>query len=132
MSKDLKIKASRLITVNKTGKVETQFYTTYVTDFTPEINELIVTANNPFEEWCKYIRRDYNINDPVYIWDLEENYNVPEINERERAFYVDNNYVANPKDIVKYNNRAEYLISEVAQDIQELIDDSYNFEWVLE
>ena len=132
MSKDLKIKASRLITVNKTGKVETQFYTTYVTDFTPEINELIVTANNPFEEWCKYIRRDYNINDPVYIWDLEENYNVPEINERERAFYEDLGCIANPEDIVKYNNRAEYLISEVAQDIQELIYDSYNFEWVLE
>lgn len=132
MSKDLLIKASRLITVNKTGKVETEFYTTYVTDFTPEINELIVNSNSPFEEWCKYIRRDYNIDDPVYIWDLEENYNVPEINERERAFYVDNNYVANPEDIVKYNNRAEYIISEVAQDIQELIDDSYNFEWVLE
>jgi hypothetical protein len=47
MSKDLKIKASRLITVNKTGKVETQFYSTYLTDFTPEINNLIISSNNP-------------------------------------------------------------------------------------
>lgn len=132
MSKDLKIKASRLITVNKTGKVETQFYTTYITDFTSEINESIVSSDNSFEEWCKYIRRDYNINDPVYIWDLEENYNMPEINEKERAFYEDSGKVANREDIVKYTNRAEYLINEIAQDIQELIDGSYDFEWVLE
>lgn len=132
MNKDLKIKASRLITINKTGNIETQFYTIYPTDFTPEINELIVTSNNPFEEWCKYIRQDYNIEDPVYIWDLEENYKVPEINERERAFYEDNSGIANPEDIVRYDNRAEYFINEIAQDIRELIDGSYDFEWVLE
>ena len=132
MSKDLKIKASRLITVNKTGNVETQFYTIYPTDFTPEINQLIVNSDNPFEEWCKYIRLEYNIEDPVYIWDLEENYNVPEINERERAFYEDLGWIAKPGDIVKYNNRAEYLINELAQDIQELVVGSYDFKWVLE
>ena len=132
MSKDLKIKASRLITVNKTGNVETQFYSTYPTDFTPEINQLIVNSDNPFEEWCKYIRLEYNIEDPVYIWDLEENYNVPEINERERAFYEDLSCIAKPEDIVKYNNRAEYLINELAQDIQELVVGSYDFKWVLE
>jgi hypothetical protein len=132
MSKDLQIKASRLITVNKTGKIETQFYSTYLTDFTPEINELIITSNNPFEEWCKYIREQYNIDDPIYIWDLKENYNMPDIVERERAFYEDNNCIASPEDIVKYQNRAEYFISELAQDIQELIDGSWDFEWVLE
>jgi hypothetical protein len=57
---------------------------------------------------------------------------VPEINERERAFYEDNDCLANPEDIVKYQNRAEYFINELAQDIQELIEGSWDFEWVLE
>ena len=132
MSKDLVINASRLITVNKTGKTETQFYSTYPTDFTSEINKLIVSSDNPFKEWSNYIKKDYDINDAVYIWDLEENYNVPEINERERVFYEELNQVAKPEDVIRYQNRAEYIISEIAQDIQELIDGSYDFEWVLE
>jgi hypothetical protein len=132
VSTDLKIKGTRLITINKTGNVETQFYSLYPTEFTAEINKLIVNSNEPFDEWCKYIRRDYNINDIVYIWDLEDNYNVPEIVERERAFYEELNEIASPEDIVRYEIRSEYIINEITQDIQELIDRSWDFEWVLE
>lgn len=57
---------------------------------------------------------------------------MPEIVERERAFYEELNQIARPEDIVRYDLRSDYLIKELTQDIQELIDGSWDFEWVLD
>ena len=59
MGIDLELTASRLITVNKTGKVETQSYYINVITFTNEECESIVNSDDPYKEYCKVCKERY-------------------------------------------------------------------------
>ena len=125
MGIDLELTASRLITVNKTGKVETQSYSINVITFTNEECEDIVNSDDPYKEYCKVCKEHYKDLEPVYIWD-----NVEEISGivRERLL---RSYEFDPEeqDIVGYKSYAESIIESLDIDIKQALDNSYELEW---
>lgn len=133
MGKELTIKATREITINKTGNIEIQSYFIYPNSFNLDICKLIINSNNPYEEWCNKIRHQYNLNIPIYIWDLEENYGVPEIMQKEEYFYNKNGAdpELNKEDIVGYKNLGDDFIAELDIEIKEALHNSYDLKWII-
>lgn len=134
---ELYILGTRDITINKSGKQETQIYESYAVSFnTNEVNQLIVNSDNPFEEWCTQIRKTNNYRVPTFIWELEENKDNPQILEREELYFKPDSIYTydnpNPNDIVSYKESlAEEQIKEMIEFIQELTDADYDIKWII-
>lgn len=132
MGCDLEIKCSRLITVNKTGKVETQSYSIFPVSFNRDKCDLIINSIDPYSEWCKQVKEQYNNNNtPIFIWDLEENYGKPEMMKREEAFLEDGSEQAKSEDIVGYSNLGDEIIKYLDIEIKDAIDNDYDLQWMI-
>ena len=128
MGVDLELDATRLITVNKTGKVEIQSYSIEVVNLSREICVQIVDSKEPYKEYCKNIKLQYSELEPIYIWDKEELYGMPEIVEREELCKA---YGPQPEDIIGYKTYAEDIICFLDTNIKDALDNGYKLNWTM-
>jgi hypothetical protein len=125
MGCDLELTASRLITINKTGKTESQSYCILSISMGLLTAESIVNDNNPYDKYCEYIKQG-NTLEPIYIWDDKRFCNMPEIIEREEQCIL---YGPKPEDIISYKNTYDDHIEWLDECIKQALDNNYELEW---
>jgi hypothetical protein len=125
MGIDLELTASRFITVNKTGKVETQSYSINVITFTDEECEAIVNSNDPYEKYCSICKKHYTDLEPVYIWEVVNDLSEYVKDRLIRSFLLP----PEKQDIIRYKTHAESVIESLDMDIKQALDNSYELKW---
>jgi hypothetical protein len=123
MNTDLELHATRLITVNKTGKLEIQSYSIQVVNFDKEVCKLIVNSSDPYAEYCKLVKEEYTQVQPIYTWD---NKFLP-INGDLSA-----EDIYGPDEIIGYEALSKCIIDSLDLQIKAALDNDYELEWVLD
>lgn len=120
----LKLNATRLITVNKTGKIETQSYSIDVISFKSEECIRIIESADPYKEYCDLYRSIYSeLTESVYVWDVEH---TSETEKRKMNAFINED---KPEDIAYFESMADGRIRCLDRDIKEALDKGYELEW---